>query len=263
MRLIRFLVPLVLLAGSPVTAQQRLARQMTEGASSSRGPTWSPDGTRIAFESDRTGDWDLYVLELWTGAVTSLTTSGADDRYPSWSPDGDRLVFVSDRDGEANLYVIDISSREARRVARVPGKELFPAWSPDGLEIAFSRRLLDSFEILSVRFSDSVLRSINEDDEIYLLNLSSGDIVRLTNRSGHDFCPAWNPGGDRLVLASVEANGARSLRVLDTGGAEVMRLAQGYYRVTEPSWSPDGDFIAFAGIPFEGDSYQVFVEPVP
>ncbi len=55
----------------------------------------------------------------------------------------------------------------------------------------------------------------------------------------------------------------RFLQILDTGGAEVTRLANGYHRVTEPSWSPDGRLVVFAGIRVEGDSYQVFLEPVP
>ena len=161
----------------------------------------------------------------------------------------------------------------------------------DGLEIAFSRRWLDSFEILRVSLGDSLSRPLlanpghdvwprwspdgrhvaffsrrdtnGDDDEIYLLDLPSGGVTRLTDRTGNDFCPAWSPEGDRLVFVSVDPDGARSLRILDTNGAEVMRLAQGYHRVTEPSWSPDGRFIAFAGIRFEGDSYQVFIEPVP
>ena len=70
-------------------------RILTDGQSASRAPAWSPDGTRIAFESNRHGTWSLFVLEVATGVVEQLTDTTANDRYPAWSSDGELLVYVS------------------------------------------------------------------------------------------------------------------------------------------------------------------------
>jgi TolB protein len=134
--------------------------------------------------------------------------------------------------------------RVGKGVINAVGVGVWPRWSPDGRRIAFfSRR-----------------DTGGRDDEIYILDRRSGDVVRLTVRSGHDFCPSWSPTGDRLVVVSIELDGSRSLRILKDQGEEEARLGHGYYRVTEPSWSPDGRFIAYAGVRSEGQPYQVFLE---
>ena len=76
--------------------------QLTHEAHASRAPVWNPAGTQIAFESDKSGNWDIYLYELSTGEVSLLIESSGMDRYPAWSPDGDKIVFVSDRAGDAD-----------------------------------------------------------------------------------------------------------------------------------------------------------------
>lgn len=95
-----------------------------------------------------------------------------------------------------------------------------------------------------------------------MLDRRSGDVARLTSRRGHDFCPAWSPKGDRLVVVSVEDDGTPLLRVLDARGGETSRLGRGFHRVTEPSWSPDGRSIAYAAVRREGEPYQLFLERI-
>ncbi|MGE0032226.1 MAG: hypothetical protein AB7T20_14010 [Steroidobacteraceae bacterium] len=238
-------------------------RALTDGDFSNRAPAWSPDGARIAFESVRNEQWRIHVLDVASGAVDRLTSSDWHERYPTWSPDGGRLVFVCNRGSQTDLCVWEVGGGEVERVIASPGDELWPAWSPDGREIAFTRQVGDSLDTQIVRVSEAgsnaavatveggrgprwspdgrriVFFSRRDtaglDDEIYLLDRPSGEITRLTTRIGHDFCPSWSPSGDRLVIVSVEADGTRSLRILDAQGRELVRLARGYHRVTEPS----------------------------
>jgi Tol biopolymer transport system component len=67
-------------------------------------PRWSPDGSRLAFVSDRDGNEEIYVMNSDGSGQTRLTDSPASDAGPSWSSDGKRITFVSERDGEARQY---------------------------------------------------------------------------------------------------------------------------------------------------------------
>ena len=69
---------------------------------------WSPDGTRIAYTSDRSGNYDLWVIPAAGGVSTQLTNEPARDIGPSWSPDGRQIAFTSDRTGQDELWVLTV-----------------------------------------------------------------------------------------------------------------------------------------------------------
>ena len=118
-------------------------RLLTSGPWPDLGPTWSADGRRIAFASDRDGDFELYVMNADGSGTRQVTRNHAQDSGPSWSPDGTRLAFRTDREGrywqgrDAG-WTIGVDGRGARRFAstRLRVNEL--AWSPDGRYIAYT-----------------------------------------------------------------------------------------------------------------------------
>ena len=259
-------------------------------APASRAPAWSPAGQHIAFESDRSGNWDVFVMQYDGSHVDTLTTDPAEDRQPAWSPDGSSIVFVSDRSGSPDLYTVDIGTRQATRVAEIEGAEGFPAWSPDGEWIAFTRELDGEFDVLRVRVSDGYTEELlagetrdvwsrwspdgsqllffsrrddHEDDEVYVLDMQTRDATRVTHREGHDFCPAWSPDGAHVVMVSVEADGSRSLVFRDLQGTQLAQLAGEFHRLSEPDWSPDGRWVAFSARRDEASPYQVYIQAVP
>ncbi len=86
------------------------------GDASDTAPVWSPDGSQIAFISARTGNWELYVVDLASGRETRLTDHPAADVAPTWSPDGKQLAFLSNRDGAWALYILQVRSGQVQKV---------------------------------------------------------------------------------------------------------------------------------------------------
>ena len=108
-------------------------RQLTDSGEDSN-PAWSPDGTRIAFQSYRDGDWDIYVMGTDGGNVQQLTDDPYRDREPAWSPDGTRIAF-SRTSGtfDWDIYVMDADGGNVQRLTYAEywrNWNKSPAWSP-------------------------------------------------------------------------------------------------------------------------------------
>jgi len=102
-------------------------------------PMASPDLTRVLFQSDRTGDWEIYVVRADGTQLVRLTNSAGPDVTPVWSPDGKRIVFAYERDaGDSEIYVMNADGSGQRRLTRQPGDDSHPHWSPDGSSIVFN-----------------------------------------------------------------------------------------------------------------------------
>src|SRR5215208_1588423 len=103
--------------------------------------TWSPDGKRIAFTSDRRGSVDIFVMNADGTQQRPLLRTRDAEWWPAWSPDGKRLAFVSDRDGPyAQIYSLDLATGRQIRLTYADASDYQPAWSRDG-RIAFRRRV--------------------------------------------------------------------------------------------------------------------------
>ena len=107
--------------------QQRL----TENRQNDWYPSWSPDGERIAFSSDRKGDFEnfeIYVMDTDGGNQQKLTNHRSTDDSPSWSPDGKRIAFSSWRDGDSEIYVMDADGGNPQNLTNNPRGDFSPAW---------------------------------------------------------------------------------------------------------------------------------------
>ena len=199
-------------------------------------PAWSPNGTKIAFTSNRRNGstHEIYIMDADGKAPVRLTKNNqpvpAYDESPSWSPDGRRIAFASNREGNSEIYVMDTNGKNIVQLTRTIDREATPSWSPDGSKIAY------------------VSRDINADSDIYVMNADGGNPANLTRNPGAmNRDPSWSPDGRRIAFESWGVEN-HDIYVMDTDGKNVVQLNDNFAWDAFPAWSPDGRHIVFTSL---------------
>jgi TolB protein len=113
-------------------------------------PAISPDGRRIAYESAVEDRLKLFVRELDSGVTQQVTEGVCDDFSPTWSPDGTTIAFASNREKDnVDIYILDIATREVRRLTSDAGSDMYPAWAASG-RVYFNSDRTKAWEVYSV-----------------------------------------------------------------------------------------------------------------
>ncbi len=199
-----------------------------------RDPTWSPDGTKIAFSRANQGHQNIYVMnadgsgrfELTPGPASGSGDSGVD---PNWSPTGARIVYSD----SGNLWTMNASGTGKLQLTTGAAADFWPAWSPDGAKIAFVRDL-----------------------NIYVMNADGSGLTPLATSTGAERSPDWSPDGSKIVY---ERSG--QIYTMNADGSSQTPLTGGPGQGgTLPSWSPDGTKITFDSNAFTApNGYDIFV----
>ena len=202
----------------------RNQRRVTVHQNIDRYPTWSPDGKKIAFVSNRNGGYiQIWVIDA-DGKNPIRLTDGVVDTYPDWSPDGTKILYDAhlvpeDHDlAPGGIAVMDADGNNKRLLKKARG--LHPTWSPDGKRIAF-------------------ISTVGVINHVFVMDADGGNRTQLT----HDFVrkrlPSWSHDGKRIAYA-----GDNVIWVVDSDGENPRQLTR---HVTEehPTWSPDSESIAF------------------
>lgn len=196
------------------------------------GGTWSPDRTRIAFQSTRNGSVILVVNATGSDLVEVPTGLPQPANDLAWSPDGGRIAFASrpeDGTGDGlDLYVIDIDGTGLNHLTSGSADHRHPAWSPDGARIAFT----------------SIVRGENTaTTDILVMDADGSNIVNLTaGLAGGHSAPVWSPDGAEIAFTSgLSDPGKRLIHRMSADGSDIRQI--GVHHVNQFDWSPEGLFV--------------------
>jgi Tol biopolymer transport system component len=206
-------------------------------------PSISPDGKYIAFFSEKdVFTLDLYLADALTGKIikklSSVVRNNEIDDFNfiessgTWSPDGSKFAFVIFRKGANNLAILDVKKGRIRENFRIPGVASFsnPAWSPDGSSIVVSGL-------------------VNGVSDLYLYNMQSKEVEKLTDTFMSDIHPSWSPDGRYIAFSSekpINNNYAFDVAILDMQDRSVRKLdVFGQSFNLNPVFSPDNKNIYF------------------
>lgn len=214
-------------------------RRITNDPTVAQSATWSPDGTRIAYSSVKSGNQRIYELDLTTGRERMLEpVRGTGDHItPAYHPDGRTLAFaVFGSDMRSGIFTYDIA-RECclAYLSGGPWYDLSPTFSPDGRWLAFN----------TLRFGDAV-------PQIMIMPAEGGTAETLSpyeyGGGGFFSAPDWSPRGDLVAFHGRIERGRYHILVasLEQGG-RVLRQLTSEGNNEDPSWAPDGRHIVFVG----------------
>jgi RHS repeat-associated protein len=246
------------------SGQTRLATDTND-----ESPRWSPDNSRILFQSDRDNPFcgvaDIYVMNADGSGQTRLTTDDNDDSAAVWSPDGSKVAFQSLRNGvNYQVYVMNADGSGQVNVSNGNSNDGQPSWSPDGTKLVFT--------------SD---RDDPGRPSIYVMNANGSNQTRLTFTSApfKDEQPAWSPDGARIafvstrdsvietwtetddeggILTRTAVRTNKEVYVMNANGTNQVRLTNTLENDDSPGWSADG-----ARLLFRSERERECCDPVP
>jgi uncharacterized repeat protein (TIGR01451 family) len=212
---------------------------LTLGSAAPAGAAFPGGNGKIAFQSYRNGNYDIFVMNADGSAQTPLTSSTDWEHDPAFSPDGSKIAYTTgpttDRD---DIWVMNADGTGQTDLTPGGGEDEHATWSPDGTKIAFES-------------------SRGGDWEIWVMNADGSGLTNLTNAPGPDNEPAWSPDGSKIAYASYPDHNLEVF-VMNADGSGQTNLSQDAGSDSDPAWSPDGSKIAFTS--YRGNTTdQVYV----
>lgn len=202
-------------------------RPFTNNGSLNLFPNWSPDNSKLAFISYRTGKPEINIHSYLDGSRASFPEFNAFVNTPAISPDGTEVAFVlrSSR-GDADLFVSRLDGSNRRNLSNNPAIETSPTWSPSGRQIAF--------------VSD---RSHTGLGQIYICDSDGSNVRRIVKEGGDADSPSWSPDGKWIAFHWKPTMGTYDIYLAEAAGGRIFQLTTG--GGSNPAWAPDGRHIAF------------------
>jgi eukaryotic-like serine/threonine-protein kinase len=233
----------------------------------SRG-AWSPDGSTIAFNSDRLGEMNLWLHRLADSSERQLTRGPGGDYQPNWSPDGEHLVFFSARAGNADIWSVRLRDGQLQQLTNDPATDTNPFYSPDGKWIGFMSDRGGRTDIWVMRPDGTGTRQLTHDgagghflrwthdSRSILFRAESGVQIRIFRVSLQDGTTTQLPdvaSGAHMSFSPdqsliLDVKGHKSLWIYPVNGQparQIFAFSNSDIRIDYPVWSPDGRWVLF------------------
>lgn len=188
-------------------------------------PSWSPDGSHLAYVSFETGHAAVFVQSLYTNQRKLLADFRGSNSAPAWSPDGRQLAIVLTRDGSSQIYLIRPDGGGLRRITFSGAIDTEPHFSPDGQHLLFT----------SDRGGSA---------QVYRMRVEGGAAERMTFGDGNNYSPRYSPDGKGFVFAH-RNNGKFYIALQDFLTGQMELLTEGGWE-KKPSFAPNGKLVLFA-----------------
>jgi Tol biopolymer transport system component len=249
-------------------AAQNAPTQITFGDCRDKDPVVSPDGNFLVFSSDRTGNYDIYLVNFGKSGFTQMTQDEEDDRYPNWSADGKTIIFCSKRTGKGDIY--EIGRDKAMPVSLTASGLIdeYPSLSgrtgnlvfAQGLERRLrARPLMHVVLAKTARDANSPITLAEGDEpsfspdgkkivfvsrrtknnDIWLMNVDGSAPTQLTTDDKDDENPRFSPDGKHIVFAS-KRTGNFDIWTMDLDGRNPRQITANPADETQPCWSIGG-----------------------
>jgi Tol biopolymer transport system component len=196
--------------------------QLTFQPSYEGQPAWSPDGSKIAFVSDRDGNREIYVMDANGTNEERLTYNPDDDIEPDWSPDGSKIAFSSNLKGDYDIWLMNADGSDQLALTSDSRNERAPAWRYNENRILYHDPYWDG--------------------TIYIMNADGSSQTALANGRW----PSWSPDRKKIVFSSNKHGGGPEIYIMNHNGSDERRLTSNCLLSSEPAWSPIGTKIVFS-----------------
>jgi TolB protein len=205
-------------------------------------PAVSPDGTKVAYLSNRDGHTDIYLMSAEGSNVQELTSDTAEEEGPQWSPDGSRIAYASNFAGSNDIWVVDASGANKTNLTPNSSRssQANPSWSPDGKQIAYESNERGNWDLFAMNSDGTGARAI-------------------TIGAPMEGAPDWSPDGTKIAFIS-DKSGPTQVWVLDVSSGQTKQLTDAPGFTPYFAWSPDGAKIAFSNNR-DGDQEVYTVNP--
>ncbi len=221
-----------------ITFQVGCAGQLT----SPTQPETAKPRSGIIFTSDRSGNWDVFIIQPDGSGLTQLTDDPKVDADPDWSPDGRQIAFRSRRDGSSDIFVMSSDGSAPVNLINDPetsfDDEFTPRWNPDG----------ETFSIYTDRFAPRG-NCVSASHQIALLRKQAGEyeVDLFETIAGEQYSSSWSPDGRYLVFNSACRVPGFQLYLYDSQTRDTKKLTSSEPNShSQPAWSHDGKFLAFS-----------------
>ncbi len=259
--------------------------QLTTDASDNMYASYNALGTKIIFESNRDGNWQIYLMETDSMRQKRVTNNAFNDRRPTWHPSKNMILFESDRSGTNEIYKLDLSTNETIKIPiKSKGEKKFAHFAPNGEDLVYNViRTDNNVDIFKVhqkgkrtrkivdnnnsnyypRYSpkgDEVIYYSNKNPQgdsniIYSYNIITKDRSRLTYFKNESIQPMWSNKRNQIAyVASIDGEKPEIYK-MRIDGSNKSRVTYNQEDDFYPSWSPDDTNLLVTG--FRNGNYHI------